>query len=261
MADNSGFDDAYRKLVHDKNYSALTEKLISNYNAKQQTQKYLQNNINALGYANSGYGASMQANTQNTYNNLYAQDLSSYRNAELQADEEALTRKENLAKEKDEQLVTYLQNAANNGASVQQLDTLMGNYGYKYDNEKGWIDANGNSASAYVKSMYDTASMNNNGTSGGYSIEQLRSIKSGDNYNASSIAESFDRETRALQNYAASGKLHEGDVIRLQHNYKGDTGSIYLKVNADGTYSVISAKDYNNPTAVKHFNKEGFWQN
>lgn len=169
--------DEIQKAASEKNYKTLLQSDIAAYNLKMNTQKYLNNNLAASGLNTQGYGTSAHTGVENAAQNLYAENLATYNEAEQTAQTAAETRADTKSTENDNQLVTYLQYS---DGSDEQIANYMANYGYTQDANGVWKDANGNEASAYVLSAIESAKANHT-TSGSEFAASVVEGKSGTN--------------------------------------------------------------------------------
>lgn len=213
------YAEEIRKAQEEKNYKLLLDSTISAYNLTQQSNKYLANELRAQGLNTQGYGTSAQTGLSNEYlralsnaNNTY---LESQRDLELaELEDEA-----NRETEQDNQLVTYLNNAAGN---AEQIAQYMANYGYALNEEDGkWYKTNEDGsidlsrpASAYIQSAAYAA----------------QTISSSDN----PYDNTADAETRTIaeQLLAATGQKD------AQGNYLG------VEVNAENGWDITGLRDW-----------------
>ncbi len=153
--------DEIQKAASEKNYKTLLQSDIAAYNLKMNTQKYLNNSLASSGLNTQGYGTSAHTGVENTAQNLYAQNLATYNEAEQTAQTAAEERADAASTENDNQLVTYLQYS---DGSDEQIAKYMGNYGYTKDKDGVWKDAEGNEPSAYILSALESAKANHTTT-------------------------------------------------------------------------------------------------
>ncbi len=170
--------DEIQKAASEKNYKTLLQSDIAAYNLKMNTQKYLNNSLASSGLNTQGYGTSAHTGVENAAQNLYAQNLANYNEAEQNAQTAAEARADTKATESDNQLVTYLQYS---DGSDGQIASYMANYGYKQDENGVWRDADGNAASAYVLSAIESAKNNNSSNSESKFAESAVAGKTGVN--------------------------------------------------------------------------------
>lgn len=127
-------DDAQSKLLKEQNYTALANNLISNYNMKMNSQRYLQNSLASIGVANSGYGSTAQIGINTTAANNAATALQNYWATQDKINADLATRNDAKQTESDNQLAAFITNYGNGDKA--KIDSFFQDYGYK--------DANGN---------------------------------------------------------------------------------------------------------------------
>lgn len=154
---SSVYLDEIQKAASEKNYKALLQSDIAAYNLKMNTQKNLNNELAAQGLGTQGYGTSAHVGVENQAQNLYAQNLEGYNQAESDALLAAQDRQSAAGNENDNQLATFLQYS---DGSEESIASYMGKYGYTKNNDGVWVDANGNPASAYIQAAAQSAGEN-----------------------------------------------------------------------------------------------------
>lgn len=194
--------DEIQKAASEKNYKTLLQSDIAAYNLKMNTQKYLNNSLAGSGLNTQGYGTSAHTGVENAAQNLYAQNLATYNEAEQNAQTAAEERADAKATESDNQLVTYLQYS---DGSDEQIANYMKNYGYSKGEDGVWRDANGNAASAYV----------------------LSAIESAKNNNSSDYETKFAENAAAGKTGASESTLSKWDDKNLMKNYFGENYEKY----------------------------------
>lgn len=151
---NTVFMDEIHKAISEKNYKSLLQSDIAAYNLKMNAQKYLDNSLAAQGLGTQGYGTTAHVGIENQAQNLYAQNLENYNQAESDALLEAQERKSNEekeaqlkaeteARESDNQLFALLLEA---DGSEKKIAKAMDDFGYAKAEDGKWYrkDATGN---------------------------------------------------------------------------------------------------------------------
>ena len=243
--------DEIQKAASEKNYKTLLQSDIAAYNLKMNTQKYLNNNLAASGLNTQGYGTSAHAGVENAAQNLYAENLATYNEAEQTAQTAAEERADTKSTENDNQLVTYLQYS---DGSDEQIANYMANYGYTQDANGVWKDANGNEASAYVLSAIESAKNNNStdtetkfaetakGTSEGITSDDYKAIYTNGNELYSDSAElkakfgdDYRRYTNELKYMFTDSTFQEsvtnGLTVHLVNGSKDEYGAYFVYYN------------------------------
>ncbi len=231
--------DEIQKAASEKNYKTLLQSDIAAYNLKMNTQKYLNNSLASSGLNTQGYGTSAHVGAENAAQNLYAENLANYNEAEQTAQTAAEARADTKATESDNQLVTYLQYS---DGSDGQIASYMANYGYKQDENGVWRDADGNAASAYVLSAIESAKNNNSSNSEAKFAEAATSGKTGVNAEAmkakgEEIVQAYKGNTaamsKAVDEYYTSMFGSNWDKYKNEIDYMLNNSSFQEQV-ADG---------------------------
>ena len=248
---NSLYLDEIQKAASEKNYKTLLQSDIAAYNLKMNTQKYLSNSLASSGLNTQGYGTSAHTGVENAAQNLYAENLANYNEAEQTAQTAAETRADAKSTENDNQLVTYLQYS---DGSDEQIANYMANYGYAQDANGVWKDANGNEASAYVLSAIESAKNNNStdtetkfaetakGTSEGITSDDYKAIYTNGNELYSDSAElkakfgdDYRRYTNELKYMFTDSTFQEsvtnGLTVHLVNGSKDEYGAYFVYYN------------------------------
>lgn len=237
--------DEIQKAASEKNYKTLLQSDIAAYNLKMNTQKYLNNNLAASGLNTQGYGTSAHTGVENAAQNLYAENLATYNEAEQTAQTAAETRADAKSTENDNQLVTYLQYS---GGSDEQIANYMANYGYTQDANGVWKDANGNEASAYVLSAIESAKANHttSGSEFAASVIGASDRKSGTNasilskwndkalmkYEFGDNYEKYSNEIKyMLQNSEFQEQVTDGLTVHLVNGQDDSYGAYFIYYN------------------------------
>ena len=203
--------DEIQKAASEKNYKTLLQSDIAAYNLKMNTQKYLNNNLAASGLNTQGYGTSAHTGVENTAQNLYAQNLATYNEAEQTAQTAAEERADTKSTENDNQLVTYLQYS---DGSDEQIANYMANYGYTKDEDGVWKDADGNKASAYILSAIESAK-NNHAATGSEFAASVTSGKSGAD---ASILSKWDDKTLMKNTFGDNYEKYSNEIKYMFNN-------------------------------------------
>lgn len=247
------YDDEIRKALHDNNYKLLLNSAISRNNLRRQSQKYLDTQLQSQGMSSQGYGTSAHVGLNNTYSNLYAQDLSNYYKAESQADVEQIARRE----EADKTLGNFI--GGTNG-SIDDIRNYMMNAGFQYDENSGkWLNERGEEPSAYVKNAIEFARRESD----------AQSIINKDNIAQALLVDGknnkeVNKATLALGSggFSVGGKavtLEDGMVLKLN----GTKGEVvrYVKYDArTNSYRISNEKEFNEQKGGKYENYDGNWR-
>ena len=232
---SSIYDDALAKAKREQNYKAYYNSAIQAYNMKNRAQKYLDNALANQGLNTQGYGSSAHVGINNQAINLYSQAQSDYNTNAQQITEDAMNRKEEKDTELDNQLITFIQNAIDNG-DYDSIDKYLENYGYKKDGE--WTNLS-DDRQAYIRSMIDTAgdtSSTNQWAQYYSSIDDLLgsnySNRNGETY---TIGEGFNNQTNTLFDELNKGTIGVGDYVHMNNNW-GD--NVYFVVTKNGLKQV-----------------------
>ncbi len=227
---NSLYLDEIQKAASEKNYKTLLQSDIAAYNLKMNTQKYLNNSLASSGLNTQGYGTSAHTGVENTAQNLYAQNLATYNEAEQTAQTAAEERADAASTENDNQLVTYLQYS---DGSDEQIAKYMGNYGYTKDKDGVWRDANGNEPSAYILSALESAKANHT-TTGSEFAASVTSGKTGINNDA--LKAKAEEIATAYKGNAAAMSV---EVAKYLTSVFGDD---YSKYSSELTYMLQNSE-------------------
>lgn len=132
----------YYQLARDQEYGVLFDKEIQLENARANAQKYAQNQINASGFGNTGYGSTIGSGIYNEYMNKVMGAQKDYNDAVRQINLEETQANEQKANDRFASVTTMLTQASD----VAQMDKLLGDYGYLQKDANGNImyDENGN---------------------------------------------------------------------------------------------------------------------
>lgn len=242
MQKNNSYEDAKAKALSDQNYKAYLNTAIQQYSMKNNTQKYLNNELASRGLNSQGYGTSAHVGINNHAINLYNQNLQNYNQTEQQIQSDLLDRQEQLSAEKDNQLVTFLSQAENQEA----INKYMQNYGYmnkdgSYTEEWNNLDP---TRKAYIQSVVD---MNNNQNTsqpqvGGvleYADDKklIAYDKNGKIINSSK----WNEEYKALTKEMTAGVIQPNTYIKFENAYNE---SMYLYYSADGNIYYVNKEDW-----------------
>ena len=253
---DSVYEDAMSRSIKTQNYKDFYNTAIQNRVFEQNSQKYLNNTLANQGLNNMGYGTSMMAGITNAANNRASGAYDAYLQANREADQAALSRQE-------DDIDSLLQEITAGGERSAELNQFLVNAGY--------MDTDGNYTESFnaltpaqqarIKNAMAVAnaSQGNTGKSeAGVSLETLAGSTYGDDANAKTMSEKFRDELIALQNAANNGSLKEGDAIVIRNG--NDGSEAYLVYNSDGTFSQISAEQYNASNQKKSVTG-GKWDN
>lgn len=229
---SSVYLDEIQKAASEKNYKALLQNDIAAYNLKMNTQKNLNNELAAQGFGTQGYGTSAHIGVENQAQNLYAQNLEGYNQAESDALLAAQDRQSAAGNENDNQLATFLQYS---DGSEESIAGYMFKYGYTKNNDGVWVDKDGNPASAYIQAAAQSASEQSGKTSAYSKYSSL--IASGKENNALSAKDlaqvanpefrdvfGISQITKAIQ----TGEIKDGTVIRFPRAIEGNQFWVYI---------------------------------
>lgn len=236
------YDDALAKAKRDQNYKAYLNTAIQQYALKNNTQKYLNNELASRGLNTQGYGTSAHASINNQAINLYSQNMADYNATEQQITEDSYARDEAKGTEKDNQLVTFI-NQANELGNKDAINKYMQNYGYmdqsgRYTKEWYALD---DDRRAYIQSVIDLGndtaeqSQNKYGSVFSYGDNETKHTaydKKGNVVNSNH----WDKEYKKFSNDLVLGNLPTNTFVKFENTY-GET--MYLYYGNDGnTYYV-----------------------
>lgn len=244
-SDTNIYLDEIQKAASEKNYKTLLQSDIAAYNLKMNTQKYLNNNLAASGLNTQGYGTSAHTGVENAAQNLYAENLANYNEAEQTAQTAAEERADAKSTENDNQLVTYLQYS---DGSDEQIANYMANYGYTKGEDGVWKDADGNEPSAYILSAIESAKANHttSGSEFAASVIDASDRKSGTNasilskwndkalmkYTFGDNYEKYSNEIKyMLQNSEFQEQVTDGLTVHLVNGKDDSYGAYFIYYN------------------------------
>ena len=261
--------DEIQKAASEKNYKTLLQSDIAAYNLKMGTQKHLDNYLAGQGLGTQGYGTTAHVGVENQAQNLYAQNLENYNEAEQTAFSEAQERQKSEATESDNQLVTFLQYS--NG-SDDSIAGYMDQYGYAQGKDGKWYrkDENGNPdqsqpASAYIQAAIQSAKENVTTTPSygisqekaqsnadafleayktdgqGYSIDDLKNLEvnANDNKETKTLSAVVGNEIEYLRKNAQY--YQDGTLIKLERG--SGAHEAYLVIYIGGKFYLVSSDD------------------
>lgn len=254
-------EDKIEQYLKEQNYKELFNAKVQLYNAKNQAQKYYQNELQAQGVGTQGYGSTVGAGIENQAINLYGQADIAAADKNLQIESDALARQEAKLTEADNQLIQYI---SSSGGDSALIDTYLQNYGYKDANgnwTEQWENADA-SRKAYIQSMIDNAQNQPSGTpktltpeqfgqvkqqwnfSDGHIFDDLKNLQTNDLGGKSdkTFGKTYGDEIERMQKLVSSGQAANGTAFVLT-NGNGDTS--YVVVYND-MYMVVPALQGNN---------------
>lgn len=156
-------DDLTAQLLRDENWKALYNTRIQLANARALGQKYYADEIANSGYASQGYGSSLAASQNTAYANAVQNAYEDYYSQENEITQDLISRTDNAQTELDEQVITFLQNAADESAAYN----ILKNYGYLEQDDNGlWhftdsFNSLDDTRKAYIISALETAGWEN----------------------------------------------------------------------------------------------------
>lgn len=257
-------DDAQSKLLRDQNYEALTDSLLTNYNMRMNSQKYLRNALAAQGLNANGYGNTASIGINTTAMNNANAALQNYYSQESQITADLTARNEQKAQESDNQLAQFIINYGN--GDLDKIHSFLENYGYWDRDANDYSQAFKSLDSArqsYLKGLVEAAASQTQATPGsdikygdgklsdwltnntvpGYDYESLRKSKWGVGQGATNTlddgANGVANELNVMQAGIEGGQYKNGDVFKLTNNKGGwETyvlyyGGKYWRVNKE----------------------------
>lgn len=254
-------EDKIAQYLKDQNYKELFNTKVQLYNAKNQAQKYYQNEMQAQGVGTQGYGSTVGAGIENQAINLYGQADIAAADKNLQIEADALAREEAKLTEADNQLIQYISSAGGDSALI---DTYLQNYGYKDANgnwTEQWENADA-SRKAYIQSMIDNALSQQNTMpkeltpeqfgqvsqqwkfSDGYNYDDFKDLATNDlgNKSEKTFDKTYGDEIERMKKLVDSGQVANGTAFVLT-NGNGDTSYVVVY---NGMYMVVPALQGNN---------------
>lgn len=239
--------DALAKAKSEQNYKSYFNNAMQLYNAENNAKKYLGNQLANQGLNTQGYGSSQMSGINNTALNAYANNQINFANNQQDIIADNQTRLDEQDTEKDNQLVTLINDYSN--GDVDTINKYLQNYGY--------MDANGNytdswnsmdkTRQAYITSLIDNATSGNN-TNFQSTYGDLNSLNAGTFTDKTgkieSVGTKFGTETEAMFSNLAEGKYSNGEVVKLVNGWGVD---IYFKLTKNG-FVRATEDDYNKTT-------------
>lgn len=264
-------DDAQSKLLRDQNYQALADSLLTNYNMRMNSQKYLRNALAAQGVNANGYGSTANIGINTTAMNNANTALQNYYKQEDQITSDLASRNDAAQKESDNQLAQFIINYGN--GDLDKIHSFLENYGYwdpsANNGEGDYSDAFKSLDSArqsYIKGLVEAAGTQDT-TPGanikygdeklstwltqnsvpGYDYESLRKSKWGIGEGATNTLDSggngVANELDVMQAGIEGGQYKNGDVFKLTNNNGGwETYVLYY----GGKYWRVNKEFYDN---------------
>ena len=231
--------DEIQKAASEKNYKTLLQSDIAAYNLKMGTQKYLNNALAAKGLGTQGYGTSAHVGVENQAQNLYAQNLENYNEAEATALSEAQARQKEEeektiaeakaeATESDNQLVTFLQYSDGSEESVagymDKYGYVQGGDGYWYKKDKDGKPDTSQPASAYVMAAVQSATENASSGAPTYGSESSNTVTQGAQNALTQWASSYSGIDK--NGYGSVSDLRSAVVGRVDNEQTGTLESV-----------------------------------
>lgn len=250
--------DYYDKLKNES-YKALLKGEVQAYNAKQQAMKYTTNGLQANGYGTQGISESASLGIGNTYQRALTDSQNEYDQSILAIEQQ----QKEAAGSEFESLATLMSGAS----STSQLESILSNYGIKFD-ENGemtgdYFNSLDEASKRQLKSIYALYSdelANSEGTNPiFYDEDDLRyATYTKNDGSTGTLNSNYNLEVKDIYSKINSNEFEVDGVCRVR-NSQGET--IYLKRTANGV-QIVSRSDFEKATnkyTLTRTNKVNTW--
>lgn len=239
----------YYDLANQHEYSQLADKEIQLENAKSLAMKYTNNSLANRGLAPTGYGASVNANINNSW-------LNAYQNAVNNTESNVATNEQNRAKEvmsvNEDRLktaMTDIASATSNDLLTSALSETGITIGKNADGSTYLIKPDDMDDTTFKQISYQYKAVKENldsqsdvGASYGTRDDFLNGTFTDNKGYVKNLKDTFSDESEVLFSNIANGLYQNGTVVQMK-NGLGDT--IYVKVSSNGV-SLTTKEEYNN---------------